>query len=131
MNFEGAAKIATMATLLSATCAGVHESPSIFCSSNDFDSSIEILQTNLKAANAQNAQLVAETTKLTAENLKCNLQVGQILDLQEKWEMRWDATYATKTGEFREELRKKNSEIDDKNRRIRVLERQIEALSGK
>lgn len=123
VNLEGETKIATLSGLIATRCGSPSESSNVNQENCDsFLSKIAKLETDLKTS-------TNETSKISTEKLQCENQVKQILDLQAKWEIRWDATFAFKTGELKDELKKKRVEIEEKNVKILLLERKIEKLS--
>jgi hypothetical protein len=122
-NFESQTQITSTPALLISTCSDSSENSVIPSqSTSEFEQKIIKLQTDLDASKAENSKISLEVTQ-------CQQRVAQILDLQGKWEARWDATYAFKTNELYEELKKRKNTIEEKDRRIRVLETQIAALT--
>lgn len=123
VNLEGETKIASLPGLIAAKCEN---------STDNFNES----QPNCSAVSLKLSKLEAEfkvindkNTELEAEKLKCQQQVKHIWELQQLWEKRWDATFAFKTGELKDELKKNKIEIRNKDLEIKKLEKQIEILS--
>lgn len=117
-NLEGDAKIATLSNLIRISCQSASENVQQFSEVSD----VTKLELQLREANEQNSII-------NAEKLQCQSQVKMILDLQEKWEIRWDATFAAKTGELKDLLNQKKAEVVEKDAKIKQLENRIEAMN--
>lgn len=120
VNLEGETKIATLSRLIPVKCENNSDIPE---NCESLWPRMKKLEDDLRTANEKNEVI-------HAEKLQCENRVKQILHLQSLWEIRWDATFASKTGELYNELKKRKIEITEKDLMIKNLEKQIASLSN-
>lgn len=120
VNLEGETKLATLPGLIAARCEN----------STDIQADCSLNSSQLLKLEAELKIVTEKNSELEAEKVQCQNKIKQIWELHQLWEKRWDATFAFKMGELKDELKLKKAEIDEKDSKIKKLKEQVEFLSS-